>query len=209
MSTRRIGEVGFEVAEALEYVHARGVIHRDVTPSNIMLVDYGTRFSRPRAQLTDFGIAIDSSTPQEVDRTIGTAAYLSPEQALNKPLTPASDIYSLGLVLLECFTGARAFPGSAVASAIQRLDADPDIPSTVPTQWQRLIRRMTDRDPAARPSSADVASAAREALRTMGAQRRRTDTKTRTASLPVEYDQSATVAPGRLSLTMSRQRREP
>ena len=169
MSTRRIGEVGFEVAEALEYVHARGVIHRDVTPSNIMLVDYGTRFSRPRAQLTDFGIAIDSSTPQEVDRTIGTAAYLSPEQALNKPLTPASDIYSLGLVLLECFTGARAFPGSAVASAIQRLDADPDIPSTVPTQWQLLIRRMTDRDPAARPSSADVASAAREALRTMGA----------------------------------------
>ncbi|WP_345762363.1 serine/threonine-protein kinase [Diaminobutyricibacter sp. McL0608] len=169
MSTRRIGEVGFEVAEALEYVHTRGVIHRDVTPSNIMLVDYGTRFSRPRAQLTDFGIAIDSFTPQEVDRTMGTAAYLSPEQALNKPLTPASDIYSLGLVLLECFTGARAFPGSAVASAIQRLDADPDIPSTVPTQWQSLIRRMTDRDPAARPSSADVASAAREALRTMGA----------------------------------------
>jgi serine/threonine protein kinase len=169
MSTRHIGEVGFEVAEALEYVHARGVIHRDITPSNIMLVDYRTRFSRPRAQLTDFGIAIDSSAPRGRERSaIGTAAYLSPEQALNQSLSPASDIYSLGLVLLECFTGVRAFPGGAVASAIRRLDADPEIPDSVPEDWGRLIRWMTDREPSARPTSADVTSAAREALRAMG-----------------------------------------
>lgn len=168
MSQRSIGEIGFEVAEALEYVHARGVIHRDITPTNIMIVDYRTRFSRPRAQLTDFGIALDSSTPQEPDRAIGTAAYVSPEQAVNDPLTSASDIYSLGLVLLECFTGIRAFPGGALASAMQRLDSDPDIPVTVPKQWRGLLREMTARNPAARPTAADVTGAAREALRAMG-----------------------------------------
>ncbi|WP_426519111.1 serine/threonine-protein kinase [Diaminobutyricibacter sp. McL0618] len=168
MSHRSVGEIGFEVAEALEYIHARGVIHRDITPTNIMIVDYRTRFSRPRAQLTDFGIALDSSTPQESDRTIGTAAYLSPEQAVNDPLTPASDIYSLGLVLLECFTGVRAFPGGALATAVRRLESDPEIPETVPKAWRQLLRQMTDRDPAARPTAADVTSAAREALRAMG-----------------------------------------
>jgi serine/threonine protein kinase len=166
LSTRRIGEAGFEVAETLEYVHARGVIHRDVTPANIMMVDYGTRFSRPRARLTDFGIAIDATRPQQYDGTTnGTAAYLSPEQARNVPLTPASDIYSLGLVLLECFTRTLAFPGTPVDSALSRLDRDPHVPATVPERWAGLIEWMTQQDPADRPSAADVATAAREALR--------------------------------------------
>jgi serine/threonine protein kinase len=169
LSTRRIGEAGFEVAETLEYIHARGVIHRDVTPSNIMLVDYGTRFSRPRARLTDFGIAIDVTQPQELDgATDGTAAYLSPEQARNEVLTPASDIYSLGLVLLECFTGTIEFPGTPVESALSRLDRDPVIPNEIPERWRRLIAWMTQRDASARPSAADVATAAREALRADG-----------------------------------------
>ena len=60
LSAREIGEIGFEIAEVLEYIHHRGVIHRDITPSNIMLVDYGTQHSRPRARLTDFGISIDT-----------------------------------------------------------------------------------------------------------------------------------------------------
>lgn len=166
LTTRRIGEAVFEVAETLEYVHARAVIHRDVTPTNIMLVDYGTRFSRPRARLTDFGIAIDATRPQEYDGTTnGTAAYLSPEQAQNGTLTPASDIYSLGLVLLECFTGTIAFPGTPVESALSRLDRDPEIPGAVPEPWGRLIHWMTQREVSARPSAAEVATAAREALR--------------------------------------------
>jgi eukaryotic-like serine/threonine-protein kinase len=169
LTTRRIGEAGFEVAETLEYIHARGVIHRDVTPSNIMLVDYGTRFSRPRARLTDFGIAIDSTRPQRFDGTTnGTAAYLSPEQARNEKLTPASDVYSLGLVLLECFTGTIAFPGDPVESALSRLDQDPQIPALVPERWRELISWMTQRDVQGRPSAADVATAAREALRADG-----------------------------------------
>jgi eukaryotic-like serine/threonine-protein kinase len=170
MSTRRIGEIGFEVAEALEYIHARGVIHRDITPSNIMVVDYGTRFSRPRARLTDFGIAIDSTNPQTLEEAVtGTAAYLSPEQVRSEPLTPASDVYALGLVLLECFTGSRAFPGEAVESAMLRLAHDPSVPGNLPKRWRRLIRWMTERETSRRPSAADVATAAREALRATGA----------------------------------------
>jgi serine/threonine protein kinase len=166
LTTRQIGEMAFEVAESLEYIHARGVIHRDVTPANIMIVDYRTRFSRPRAKLTDFGIAIHSTRPQASEEaTFGTAAYLSPEQVRSQNLTQASDIYSLGLVLLECFTGSIAFPGTAVESALSRLDRDPEIPDTVPEHWRELIRWMTRRDAAGRPSAADVAEAARGALR--------------------------------------------
>ena len=166
LTTRQIGEVAFEVAETLEYVHARGVIHRDVTPTNIMVVDYGTRFSRPRARLTDFGIAIHATRPQESEEeTFGTAAYLSPEQVRNETLTPASDIYSLGLVLLECFTRTVAFRGTPVESALARLDRDPETPDDIPERWRELIRSMTHTDASRRPSAADVATAARGALR--------------------------------------------
>ncbi|WP_285114325.1 serine/threonine-protein kinase [Leifsonia sp. fls2-241-R2A-40a] len=166
MTSRQIGEVAFEVAETLEYVHARGVIHRDVTPANIMIVDYGTRFSRPRARLTDFGIAIHATHPQEfTDETVGTAAYLSPEQVQGETLTPASDIYSLGLVLLECFTGTVAYPGTPVESALARLDRHPEAPDHVSEPWRTLIQSMTRREASWRPSAADVATAARAALR--------------------------------------------
>jgi len=166
LSTRRIGEIIYETAEALEYVHARGVIHRDITPSNIMLVDYGTTFSRPRARLTDFGIAIDTSVHADIGAiTPGTAAYLSPEQAENRQLTPASDIYALGLVLLECFTGRLAFPGNAIDSALLRLATKPDVPKTIPRSWRNLITAMTNRIPSERPTAAQVAITARTELR--------------------------------------------
>jgi serine/threonine protein kinase len=173
-TTTEIGELGFEIAEALEYVHAQGVIHRDITPSNIMLVDYGAALSRTRARLTDFGIAIAVGTKHEQGQpTEGTPAYLSPEQASGWSLTPASDIYSLGLVLLECFTGVIAFPGDAVSSALARLSSDPEIPETVPVRWAELLRRMTSRDPAGRPAAPELATDIRRTLRDSG---RHTDT---------------------------------
>ena len=169
LSTVEIGELGFEVAEALEYVHAQGVIHRDISPSNIMLVTYGTTSSRPRARLTDFGIAISVGTPQAVGApTVGTAAYLSPEQTTDAILTPASDIYSLGLVLLECFTRERAFPGKPVESALARRDRDPEIPASLPSTWRGILSEMTNRDPAERPTAAVLAKDIRLALRHSG-----------------------------------------
>jgi serine/threonine protein kinase len=161
-----IGGIAFEVAEALEYVHRRGVIHRDISPSNIVLVDYGSRGSRPRARLTDFGIAVQSGwMPPSSDVAEGTAAYLSPEQALRYRLTTAADIYSLGLVLLECFTGERAFPGTPASSAMARTEADPDIPKTVPRAWRSLLSRMTRREPAERPTAPEVLEEVRQILR--------------------------------------------
>jgi serine/threonine protein kinase len=162
--TRNIAEIGYDIAEALEYVHARNVIHRDVKPSNILLVDYGNGAARARAKLTDFGIALS----EDIERltadgtTTGTAAYLSPEQAAGAEIGSASDIYSTGLLLLQCFTRAIEYPGSAVESAVARLSRDPVIPPYVPELWRDLLRSMTARDPGDRPSAREVVSAIRQ-----------------------------------------------
>jgi serine/threonine protein kinase len=167
LSAQQVGEIGYEVAESLDYVHHRGVIHRDITPSNVILTDYGTASSRPRARVTDFGIAIDAPfTPAEGAIVTGTAGYLSPEQVRNRSLTPACDIYSLGLVMLECFTNTVAFPGDAVESALARINTDPVIPASVPVQWRQLISLMTEQDFLDRPTAAEVATEIRRILRT-------------------------------------------
>jgi serine/threonine protein kinase len=95
---------------------------------------------------------------------VGTAAYLSPEQALGKPLSSATDIYSLGLVLLECIKGTVEYPGSAVESAVARLHRAPEIPDDVPPEWADLIRSMTGIEPLERPAAADIETALRQAL---------------------------------------------
>jgi len=148
------------MAEALEYIHAHNVLHRDIKPANILLVDYGSDAPRARAKLTDFGIAlsedIERMTAEGV--TTGTAAYLSPEQVAGAPLTPASDVYSLGLALLQSFTRAIEFPGSMVESAMARLSRDPVIPDFLPPHWHALLSAMTARDPAHRPVGHELVS---------------------------------------------------
>jgi len=143
------------------------VVHRDIKPSNILLVSYGTTTFRARARLTDFGIAsgIAGAPPQQEEgKTTGTAAYLSPEQAMRQPATPASDIYSLGLVLLECFTRSVTYPGTAVESALARLEHEPPIPDNLPDDWGRILHSMTVSDPAARPTAAQLTPMLRDAV---------------------------------------------
>ncbi|MFF1876757.1 serine/threonine-protein kinase [Leifsonia sp. NPDC058230] len=165
-TTEEIAEIAFDLAEALEYVHARGVIHHDLKPSNIMLVEYGTSTFRARARLADFGIALsaEDDTSDHGQETTGTAAYLSPEQAARQPITTASDVYSLGLVLLQCFTRTIAFPGGQVESAMARLSADPAVPGDLPGRWSPLLTAMTSRDPDARPTMADLTLAFRQEI---------------------------------------------
>jgi serine/threonine protein kinase len=132
-----------------------------------MLVSYGTTTFRARARLTDFGIASGiAGTPSQPDegKTTGTAAYLSPEQAMRRPATPASDIYSLGLVLLECFTRTMTYPGGAVESAMARLDHEPPVPDDLPDEWTRVLHAMTATDPAARPTAKQLTPLFREAV---------------------------------------------
>jgi eukaryotic-like serine/threonine-protein kinase len=154
LTSIEVGFIGFDLAGALDYVHRHGIIHRDVKPANVLLSDVGTR--RVRGKLADFGIALlrDAERPEE--QTTGTAAYLSPEQVEGVPLTPATDVYSLGLVLLEALTGHPAYTGTILEAALGRLERQPDIPGSVPGDMAALLRAMTARRPADRPAPADV-----------------------------------------------------
>ena len=166
IAARNIAEIGYDLAEALEYIHAQGVVHRDVKPSNILLVDYGNAAARARAKLTDFGIAVARGAERVTadGTTTGTAAYLSPEQASGEPVGPPTDVYADGLVLLQCFTRTIEFPGTVVESAVARLSRQPRIPDYLPERWRALLESMTARDPRDRPSGRELVPALRQAI---------------------------------------------
>ncbi|MGT2425508.1 protein kinase domain-containing protein [Amnibacterium kyonggiense] len=141
--------MGFDLAEALDYVHQSGFVHRDVKPANVLLSNL--RSHKPIvAKLADFGIATMIGQPDMSEFTVGTAAYLSPEQVEGHDVGPESDIYSLGLVLLEAMTGRVEFPGGVIESAFARLDRQPVIPDRVPEQVAAIIAGMTALRPADR-----------------------------------------------------------
>jgi serine/threonine protein kinase len=147
-------ELGWQLASTLAYVHAHGVIHRDVKPGNV-LVD-----ATDRSFLTDFGVSrlVDATRCTVSGMALGTPAFLAPEQVRGQRLGPAIDIYALGLVLLEALTGTKEYPGGAVESAVARLHRPPQIPPTLPARLRFLLRAMTVDDPAVRPDAATVAS---------------------------------------------------
>ena len=164
---RQVAQLGHFVASALEYVHEMGIVHRDVKPANILLT-FTDDGGRVHAKLGDFGVA--SKWPAEPigehELVTGTVAYLSPEQARGDEVGPASDVYALGLVLVECFTGELAFPGAPQHSALSRLLEDPEIPPNVPPEWVQLLRAMTAREAGDRPDIHDVAIALRQMFTT-------------------------------------------
>jgi serine/threonine protein kinase len=166
LASQHIAEVGYDMAEALDYIHAHGIVHRDIKPSNILLVDYGNYTDRARAKLMDFGIALSENLERLTAEgvTTGTAAYLSPEQARGAVVGPPSDVYALGLVLLQCFTRRREFPGSLVESAVARLSRDPVIPEPLPAHWRHALSAMTARDPADRPTGAALVALIRDVV---------------------------------------------
>lgn len=163
LTGRQISQIGYDLAEGLSYIHRRGVVHRDIKPSNVLLADYQDDTSRVRAMLTDFGIA-HRGVHQQRDgaATTGTAAYLSPEQVRREPVGAPSDVYSLGLVLLECFTQTLAYPGEPVDSAMSRLINAPVMPASLGEEWRQLLTAMTAPNPSERPLSNELVLALRD-----------------------------------------------
>jgi serine/threonine-protein kinase len=142
-----------QVAEALQVVHEKGIVHRDVKPANILLDSDGN------AKLTDFGVA---SSGQGSDAVQGTARYMAPEQAMGQPVTPAADIYALGAVAYHCVSGVPPFGGTdAVEIALRHIqDAPPPLPDTVAPALRQAITRAMAKQPEERfPTASDFATA--------------------------------------------------
>src|SRR5262245_279955 len=155
-----------QTADALDRAHASGVVHRDVKPANRLLDDDG------QVHVSDFGIA--STTGADMltapGTVLGTAGYISPEQARGEPATPASDRYSLGVVAFELLTGRRPFSGDTPtteafahlnASIPRATEVDPGLPRALDTVFESALAK----DPAARPATArELVSRLQEAL---------------------------------------------
>lgn len=148
-----------QIFEALDAAHGRGIVHRDIKPTNVLLTSGG------RVKVADFGIARAFSEAQLTmpGTTLGSVHYFSPEQARGEMVTAASDVYSAGLVLFEMLTGRRAWTGdSAGAVAVARLAGDPPAPSSlrsgVPQILDICVRRALARVPADRPTAGDMAA---------------------------------------------------
>ena len=155
MDEDAVARMGVVLADALAHAHDIGVVHRDVKPGNVLFDQDGG------VHLTDFGIArlTDMTAITATGLVIGTAAYLAPEQVKGDGASPASDIYALGLVLLEALTGERAYDGSPSEAAVARLHRSPEIPRTRSHALGVLLAAMTESEPTRRPSAVAAALA--------------------------------------------------
>jgi len=151
-------DVAVQIAEGLSAAHARGVVHRDVKPGNVMLTDLGVK-------IVDFGLArfLDSSQITAAGSMLGTASYMSPEQIRCEPADSRSDVWSLGIILYEMLTGAPPFTGSHPDAICHAIRHDPIRPSTmgVPMALRSLVFRALSKNPARRPSASALARALR------------------------------------------------
>ncbi len=140
-----------QAAAGLQAAHAAGLVHRDVKPGNLLVGPSG------QVKITDFGIAHAAwSAPlTQTGALVGTPAYLAPERVVGGPATPASDLYSLGVVGYQCLTGTVPFEGIPhEVTAAHRHRTLPPLPPAVPAGVAELVLDLTARDPAARPASA-------------------------------------------------------
>ena len=154
LSNTKALEISQQLCSGLSAAHAKGVLHRDLKPANIMIDGNG------QAHITDFGLATMPSKGQSTADSSGTPAYMAPEQVLKGATSVQSDLYSLGLVLYEVFTGRRAHPQRTLVDlqSMHRNASAPlkpsDIVDNLPPAVDVAIRRCLDPDPSVRPNSA-------------------------------------------------------
>ena len=147
-----------QVCAGLAAAHDQGILHRDLKPANVMIDGRG------QVKITDFGLAGLAGEFEGDEVRVGTPFYMSPEQLTGREVTVQSDIYSLGLVLYELFTGKRAFEGKTLAEITRNRDTVPTSPSALVTgidpAVERIILRCLEKEPQARPGSALAVAAA-------------------------------------------------
>lgn len=148
--------VALQIAEGLSVAHQRGVIHRDIKPENVLVTDNGD------VKVADFGIAkvADATAMTQTSLVLGTVRYLSPEQAIGQPVSPASDLYSLGVVLYEMLTGEVPFQAEGpIAIAMKHLSQEPtpawQINPAVPDSLNAVTLKLLEKDPHKRYASAE------------------------------------------------------
>jgi serine/threonine protein kinase len=152
LATHDTAALGVSLADGLAYVHERGVVHRDVKPSNILISTTG------EVKLGDFGIAQlhDAATLTIAGTMLGTVSYMAPEQLEGTQVGPSADIWSLGIVLLECLTGERVYAGSPSEIVARRLREPIPLPADLPVAWKILFSGMLDHRPDQRLTGREV-----------------------------------------------------
>ncbi|WFE30665.1 protein kinase [Solwaraspora sp. WMMD791] len=160
-----------QAADALHAAHEKGIVHRDVKPGNLLVRPNGTLV------LTDFGIARSEMVGQltAAGSVLGTASYISPEQASGAVATPASDVYALGVVAYQCLSGRRPFEGdNPLEIAMKHVREMPRaLPSDIPPVVRSIVERALAKDPSARwPTAAALAAVTRQAATTLAGQPR-------------------------------------
>ena len=142
-----------QAGRALAVAHAAGIVHRDIKPANLMVTADGT------VKITDFGIArrLAAASQTQTGMVMGTAYYLSPEQASGQGVTPSSDLYSLGVVAFECLAGRVPFDAATpVEVALGHVrEAPPPLPASVPAPVRDLVGALLAKHPSSRPADAD------------------------------------------------------